>query len=85
MTLSSGARRHIAGMKRVIATPAPRLQRSFQALLRERGFDKTCCASLLAISPVAASRLRTTTQFLQQVEREGRALRSPNAHAGTGC
>lgn len=78
MTLTPGARRHIARMKRVIAPSAPRLQRSFHALMRQQDYDTTCCASLLAISPAAACRLRTVSQFLQQVEREGSRLAKSN-------
>jgi signal transduction histidine kinase len=78
MTLTPGARRHIARMKCVIAPSAARLQRPFEALLLREGFDARCCESLLALSPAAAGGLRTVGQFLQQVEREGCRLAKSN-------
>ena len=50
------------------------LDRRFRVLLRERPYDATQIRALVAITPVAASRLRTLEIFRAQVERYGRQL-----------
>src|ERR1035438_2486766 len=76
--LTAAARRHVARMVRAIAPAAGRLDRSFATLLRQRRYDALQIRAFLAITPAAASRLRTLPQFLEQVEYNGRRLAKLN-------
>ena len=71
---TTGARRHLRLLLRAIRPLADRLDRQFRALLRQRPYDAAQIRALLAITPAAASRLRTLDQFLEQVEYHGRRL-----------
>jgi signal transduction histidine kinase len=76
--LTAAARRHVARMVRAIAPAAGRLDRRFAALLRQRRYDAAQIRAFLAITPAAASRLRSLPQFLEQVEYNGRRLAKLN-------
>jgi signal transduction histidine kinase len=76
--LTAAARRHVARMVRAIAPTADRLDRRFAALLRQRRYNAEQIRAFLAITPAAASRLRTLPQFLEQVEYNGRRLAKLN-------
>jgi signal transduction histidine kinase len=68
----------MARMVRAIAPSAGRLDRRFAALLRQRRYDALRIRAFLAITPAAASRLRSLAQFLEQVEYNGRRLAKLN-------
>jgi signal transduction histidine kinase len=76
--LTPAARRHVARMLRGIAPAAGRLDRRFATLLRQRRYDAAQVRAFLAITPAAASRLRSLPQFLEQVEYNGRRLAKLN-------
>ena len=76
--LTAAARRRVARMVRAIAPAAGRLDRRFATLLRQRRYDALQIRAFLAITPAAASRLRTLPQFLEQVEYNGRRLAKLN-------
>ena len=76
--LTPAARRHAAAMARAIAPSAPRLDREFQALLRNRAYDAAQIRAFVAITPSAASRLRSHAKFLEQVDYHGRRLAKLN-------
>jgi signal transduction histidine kinase len=76
--LTAAARRHAARMTRAIAPSAGRLDRRFTALLRQHRYDAAQIRAFLAITPAAASRLRSLGQFLEQVEYNGRRLAKLN-------
>src|SRR4030088_2186209 len=76
--LTPAARRHAAHMARVIAPSASRLDRSFLALLRNRAYDARQIRAFVAITPAAASRLRSHSSFLEQVDYNGRRLAKLN-------
>ena len=80
--LTPAARRHVARMVRAIAPTAGRLDRRFATLLRRRRYDGAQIRAFLAITPAAASRLRTLPQFLEQVEYNGRRLAKLNVPPG---
>ncbi len=61
-----------------IAPAADRLDRRFAALLRQRRYNAAQVRAFLAITPAAASRLRSLPQFLEQVEYNGRRLAKLN-------
>jgi signal transduction histidine kinase len=72
--LTPAARRHISRMLRAVAPFASRLERSCRSRLRQRSYDAAQIRAFLAITPGAASRLRTLKQFMEQVEYNGRRL-----------
>jgi len=76
--LTAAARRHVGRMVRAIAGAASRLDRRFATLLRQRRYDAAQIRAFLAITPAAASRLRSLPQFLEQVEYNGRRLAKLN-------
>ena len=76
--LTPAARRHVARMLRAVAPAAGRLDRRFATLLRQRRYDAAQVRAFLAITPAAASRLRSLPQFLEQVEYNGRRLAKLN-------
>ena len=76
--LTPDARRHIARMGRAIAPAAPRLQKSFARRLAKRGYRAEEIRALSALTPAAASQLRTTGQFLEQVHYNSSRLRKLN-------
>src|ERR1700681_2165972 len=80
--LTPDARRHVLRMVRALAPAADRLERAFRAVLRERAYDAAQIRALLAITPAAASRVRTLHQFLEQVEYNGRRLAKLNLPPG---
>ncbi len=61
-----------------IAPAAGRLDRRFAALLRQRRYNALQVRAFLAITPAAASRLRSPAQFLEQVDYNGRRLAKLN-------
>jgi signal transduction histidine kinase len=63
-------------MERAIAPLAGRLERRFRTCLR--AYDVPQARALLAITPVAASRLRSIPRFLEQVDYNGRRLAKLN-------
>ena len=65
-------------MLRAIAPAAGRLDRRFATLLRQRRYNALQVRAFLAITPAAASRLRSLAQFLEQVEYNGRRLAKLN-------
>jgi len=68
------ARRHIWQMLHALAPAAARVERRCRTVLRGRPYDDAQIRALLAILPSAASRLRSLTQFLEQVDYHGRRL-----------
>lgn len=68
------ARRHVSQMLHALAPFASRLERSCRSLLRQRAYDAAQVRAFLAITPGAASRLRTLNQFMEQVAYNGRRL-----------
>jgi signal transduction histidine kinase len=71
---TTGARRHLWLLLRAVRPLADRLDRQFRAVLRQSPYDAAQIRALLAVTPAAASRLRTLDQFLEQVEYDGRRL-----------
>jgi hypothetical protein len=65
-------------MLRATAPAAGRLDRRLATLLRQRRYDAAQVRAFLAITPAAASRLRSLPQFLEQVEYNGRRLAKLN-------
>lgn len=76
--LTKGAVRHLRLMLRAIAPMAGRLDRECRAFLRTRPHEPALIRALLAITPGAASRLRTIAAFLEQVEYNGRRIAKMN-------
>src|ERR1051325_3936997 len=76
--LTPAARRHAATMTRAIATSAAHLDRDFLALLKQRAYDDAQIRAFLAITPSAASQLRSYAKFLEQVDYNGRRLAKLN-------
>ena len=65
-------------MLHAIAPAAGRLDRRFATLLRQRRYNALQVRAFLAITPAAASRLRSLAQFLEQVDYNGRRLAKLN-------
>src|SRR5436309_2097417 len=82
LLLTPAARRHLNQMRAAIAPAAARLDRKWSKLLRERAYDAAQIRALLAITPAAASRLRTLDQFPEQVKYNGRRLAKLNLPPG---
>jgi signal transduction histidine kinase len=80
--LTAAARRYVARMCSAIAPHADRLDRNFRTLLRQRGYGAAQARAFLAITPAAASRLRSLSRFLEQVEYSGRRLAKLNVEPG---
>ena len=80
--LTPAARRHAARLLAAISPFAGRLDRRFQALLRQRGYGRVESRAFLAITPAAASRLPSLPAFLEQVEYNGRRLAQLNVEPG---
>jgi signal transduction histidine kinase len=76
--ISLAARRHVRAFSRAVVPVAPALTRCFRALLAAHPYDSAEIRALLAITPVAASRLPTLDDFLEQVEYNGRRLSKMN-------
>src|ERR1039458_9785029 len=76
--LTPAARRFVAAMARAIAPDAGRLDGRFRKMLRARGYNAAQIRAFLAITPAAASRLRSLSQFLEQVRYNGRRLAKLN-------
>ena len=75
---TADARRHAARLAEAIGPAARRMERSYDSLLRCRGYDKTLRRAFLAISPVGFARLGTLERFLEEVEYHGRRLAKHN-------
>jgi len=71
---TTSGRHHVRLLLRSIRPLAVRLDRQFRTLLLDRPYDALQIRALLAITPAAASRLRTLDQFGEQVEYQGRRL-----------
>ncbi len=82
---TSGARRHLRLLLRSVRPLADRLDRQWGALLRQRPYDGAQVRALLAITPVAASRLRTLDQFHEQLGYQGRRLARLNLPLSEVC
>uniref|UniRef100_Q01NJ7 histidine kinase n=1 Tax=Solibacter usitatus (strain Ellin6076) TaxID=234267 RepID=Q01NJ7_SOLUE len=80
--LTKGAARYLRLMLRAIAPMAGRLDRECRVILRASPHEPALIRSLLAITPVAASRLRTIAAFLEQVEYNGRRIAKMNLPPG---
>ena len=76
--VTPGARRHLHLLAQALRPLARRLQRRFREQLGEYPFDGLQCRALLAVTAVAAARLRTLDQFFEQVEYNGRRLAKLN-------
>jgi signal transduction histidine kinase len=76
--ISTAARRHLRALCRALSPKAAALSRRFHAQLARHPYDPAQVRALLAITPVAAARLRTLEQFLEQVEYNGRRLSKMN-------
>ncbi len=76
--LTPEARRHTRRMAKALAPLSARLERRFRTSLSRRRYNLAQARALLAISPVAAARLRSLRQFLEQVEYNGRRLAKLN-------
>jgi signal transduction histidine kinase len=76
--LTPDARRHLRLLARDLLPLARRLERRFREQLRQHPYDATQCRALLAVTPVAAARLRTLDGFFEQVEYNGRRLAKLN-------
>lgn len=76
------ARRHAVRLARAIAPFAARLERGFRTVLRHRSYGATEIRALLAITPAAASRLRSLGRFLEQVDYNGCRLAKLNVPPG---
>src|ERR1043165_2697671 len=72
--LAPGARPHVATMVRAIAPHADRLDGKLATLLKRAGYGEEQARSLLAVTPMAASRRRTLDAFFRQAEENGRRL-----------
>lgn len=73
-SITPDARVHLRLLLLSVRPLADRLDRQFRAVLRERPYDTLQIRALLAITPVAAARLRTLDQFREQAEYQGRRL-----------
>ena len=76
--LTAAARRFVAALARAVAPDAGRLDRRFRQMLRARGHNAAQIRAFLAITPAAASRLRSLSQFLEHVQYNGRRLAKLN-------
>lgn len=79
--LTPAARRFVAAMARAIAPDAGRLDRRFRKILRARGYNAAQIRAFLAITPAAAARLRSLSQFVEQVQYNGRRLAKLNVQS----
>ena len=75
--LTPVARRYAAKLARTIAPSAARLDQRFGKFLSRR-YDALRIGSLMAVTPAAASRVRTLRGFLEQVECHGERLAKLN-------
>ena len=82
MLLTKEAVRHLRLMLRAVAPMAGRLDRECRAYLRASPHEPALIRALLAITPAAASRLRTIDAFLEQVEYNGRRIAKMNLPPG---
>src|SRR5436309_11971750 len=76
--LTAAARRHLRLLCRALVPVTARLDRRFRQILRQHPYDVRQERALLAITPAAASRLRTLDEFLEQVEYNGGRLAKLN-------
>ena len=76
--LTAAARRQMRLLCRMLAPRSGRLNRRFREMLARHPYDPAQVNALLAITPVAAARLRTLDQFFEQVEYNGRRLAKRN-------
>src|ERR1035438_65757 len=64
--LTPAARRFVAALARAVAPDAGRLDGRFRQILRARGYHAAEIRAFLAITPAAASRLRSLRRILGQ-------------------
>ncbi|HTS64679.1 MAG TPA: sensor histidine kinase [Candidatus Acidoferrales bacterium] len=76
--VTAPARRHLRLLARALVPISNRLEERFRAQLMEHAFDGVQSRALLAITPVAAARLRTLDDFFEQVQYNGRRLAKLN-------
>jgi signal transduction histidine kinase len=76
--LTAAARRFVRSMTRAIVPHAGSLERRFRKGLRARGYNAAEIRALLAITPSSAARLRSLSQFLEQVKYSARRLAKLN-------
>ena len=80
---TSAALSHLRLLFRAVGPLAGRLDREFRSLLRQSSaYEPALIRALLAITPVAASRLRTVGAFVEQVEYNGRRMAKMNLPPG---
>jgi signal transduction histidine kinase len=72
------ALRHVRLLLRAIKPVAARVERRFRAFLNQGVHEPALIRALLAITPVAAGRLRSVAAFVEQVEYNGRRLAKMN-------
>src|SRR5437763_216448 len=80
--LPSAAVRHLRLLLGATHPLAAGLDRAFRARLREHPHEPALIRALLAITPAAASRLRTLGAFVEQVEYNGRRMAKMNFPPG---
>jgi signal transduction histidine kinase len=78
LDLTTDARRHLRLFLSAVRPMAVGLERKFRSRLRERPYDDPTVRAVCAITPAAASRLRTLDQFCEQVAYNGRRLAKLN-------
>ena len=71
---TAAAQRHISLLRRALAPHGRRLERQFRRQLQEDGWSSPQVRALLAVTPVACARAASLTQFMQQVDQQGRRL-----------
>ncbi len=76
--LTPEARRHARLMAKALQPFAARLERRFRESMYERRYSPAQVRALLAITPVAAARLRSLPEFLEQIDYQGRRLAKLN-------
>src|SRR5437016_8055781 len=72
--LTPSGRRHLRLLAGAVRPIGARLNRRFRDLLQQGPYDAAQRRALLAITPVAAARMRTLDEFLEEVEYHGRRL-----------
>jgi signal transduction histidine kinase len=75
---TSDALRHLRLLLCAVRPLAARVERQFRARLNQSAHEPALIRALLAITPAAASRLRTVAAFVEQVEYNGRRMAKLN-------
>jgi signal transduction histidine kinase len=76
--LTPAARRHLRLLLGALRPLARRLDHRFREELQRHPYDSAQCRALLAVTPIAAARLRTLDEFLEEVAYHGRRLAKLN-------